>query len=517
MQTNSGSFSSNHARGGANPPSQQSGAPILQTNRNFDHLDYDENLYDFMKSQIPFYINSSNEHINTYILNESRGLEKQQVLNIYYNDTVGKREFVNELLMSTILMKQWGQGDNCKDLENTNELSAIIIDIQGQFSCYKFIEKLREYYDSRKLYDTVETFNENGRELSERELNDKQIANKFEFVKQVMQNLYIFSCFDAVEFNLTVRSLASFLKKQKNIGLIVVDGIHFIESVEYYSTRDKSYASESANQDPKDTSGLKLKKGKANNVLNMSNFDIPTGDDFLGVSGQSAAIQSGKTSNVSGSSNCNTIRHSFNLKRGAKSGSKLDYNQFDNKLIDRAIILLNEYQKIYQFAFVSCLAKPNLRKTSDMLEQVMTRGLLPEQAPKLIQKESDPNNQQEAAMRLNGYNMDIILEGQIQAAEINDNQLRESIKSLRQNEILILRGDRQNSLMPRSDPKKIHDGLLTQHLSCCILPQTKYSGNDRVVQEQVPYVKRYLGLYVLYKVDVNRYKISDDVIKSFYF
>lgn len=38
---------------------KQSAAPTLplQT-RNFDHLEYDENLYDFMKSQIPFYLTS---------------------------------------------------------------------------------------------------------------------------------------------------------------------------------------------------------------------------------------------------------------------------------------------------------------------------------------------------------------------------------------------------------------------------------------------------------------------------
>lgn len=180
--------------------------------------------------------------------------------------------------MSTILMKQWGAGDNCKDLDNANELSAILIDIQGQFSCYKFIEKLREYYDSHRLYETVETKNENGRELTEKEINDKQIANKFDFVKQVMSNLFIFQCFDAVEFNLTVRSLASFLKKQKNVGLIVVDGIHFIEAVEYYSSKDKSSsmggASESLNSsviDSRDATGMKMKKGKVNNVFAMAN------------------------------------------------------------------------------------------------------------------------------------------------------------------------------------------------------------------------------------------------------
>ena len=84
--------------------------------RNFDHLDYDENLYDFMKSQIPNYITSCNQHINSYILND-RGLEKNDVLNIYYNDAIGKREFINDLLLTTILPKQWGtNNDKQKEL-----------------------------------------------------------------------------------------------------------------------------------------------------------------------------------------------------------------------------------------------------------------------------------------------------------------------------------------------------------------------------------------------------------------
>jgi hypothetical protein len=41
------------------------------------------------------------------VLNEGRGLEKQDVLNIYFNDPVGKRELVHEILLSTVLPKQW--------------------------------------------------------------------------------------------------------------------------------------------------------------------------------------------------------------------------------------------------------------------------------------------------------------------------------------------------------------------------------------------------------------------------
>jgi len=49
-------------------------------------------------------------------------------------------------------------------------------------------------------------------------------------------------------------------------------------------------------------------------------------------------------------------------------GSKIDFNYFDSKLIERAIGLLSDYKKIYQFAVINCMAKPNLRKTADLLE-----------------------------------------------------------------------------------------------------------------------------------------------------
>ncbi len=105
----------------------------------------------------------------------------------------------------------------------------------------------------------------------------------------------------------------------------------------------------------------------------MANSDIPTGDDFLGVgvkNEEPSNALSGKSSSVFQVSNNSTtsIRHSFNLKRGAKSGSRLDYNYFDSKLIDRAMNLLSEYKKIYQFAVLNCLARPNLKKTSELLE-----------------------------------------------------------------------------------------------------------------------------------------------------
>lgn len=83
-----------------------------------------------------------------------------------------------------------------------------------------------------------------------------------------MSNLYIFQVFSAVEFNLTVRSLASFLKTHKNIGLVVVDGTHLIENVEMYSVKaSDKYSNNSSALGGKGTGG---KKASTNSVMTMA-------------------------------------------------------------------------------------------------------------------------------------------------------------------------------------------------------------------------------------------------------
>ena len=71
-------------------------------------MSYDENLYDFMKSLIPFSITTSNKSLNHYLLSGDSGLEKNEFINVYYNDTAGKRELVYELVLSATLPKEWG-------------------------------------------------------------------------------------------------------------------------------------------------------------------------------------------------------------------------------------------------------------------------------------------------------------------------------------------------------------------------------------------------------------------------
>ena len=93
----------------------------------------------------------------------------------------------------------------------------------------KFNEKVRHVYDKHNLWKTPGP-----------EPNERQITNdKHNFIKQVLSNLFVFTCMDAIEFNLAVRSLATFFRKNKNIGLVVIDGLHFIESQDFMSKFEK--------------------------------------------------------------------------------------------------------------------------------------------------------------------------------------------------------------------------------------------------------------------------------------
>lgn len=78
----------------------------ISTKRNLDHLQYDENLYDYMRFLIPFNITTQNKSVNKHLLSDY-GLEKNQFLNIHFNDSVGKFELINDLILSTILPKEW--------------------------------------------------------------------------------------------------------------------------------------------------------------------------------------------------------------------------------------------------------------------------------------------------------------------------------------------------------------------------------------------------------------------------
>lgn len=249
--------------------------------RNLDHLAYSENLYDFMKSLIPFAITTTNKSINNYLLNGDSGLEKNEFLNIYYNDSIGKRELVQELILSTCLPKEWGNADEPKVIDEGQELGTILIDIQGSFSVYKFVQKLRAFYEKHDLIEGSKP--EGGWESAEA----KQKAtsdDKHAFIRTVLGNLYIFNCMDAAEFNLTVRSLANFLKTHKSIGMVIIDGLHFIENIEYLSQQERR----AMNEERKKVESGALAGGPNASIMALAEEmgdDIPSIDDFFGDDG----------------------------------------------------------------------------------------------------------------------------------------------------------------------------------------------------------------------------------------
>lgn len=75
-----------------------------------------------------------------------------------------------------------------------------------------------------------------------------------------------------------------------------------------------------------------------------------------------------------------------------------------------------------------------------------------------------------ANSQLPGYGQ-VILEGQIQT---EDETLRDRIRALYQGEVMVLRGDKHNSLVQKGE--NLNESLMKQHLSCLILPHHNFSG-----------------------------------------
>ena len=80
--------------------------------------------------------------------------------------------------------------------------------------------RITKLYDERRLHKVL------GRAATAKQIKANQLA----FVRTVLSNLFVIPCMDAIEFNLTVRSLNQFFRCNKSIGLVVIDGLHFIEN-----------------------------------------------------------------------------------------------------------------------------------------------------------------------------------------------------------------------------------------------------------------------------------------------
>lgn len=80
--------------------------------------------------------------------------------------------------------------------------------------------RITKLYDERQLNKVL------GRGATAKQIKANQVA----FVRTVLSNLFVLPCMDAIEFNLAVRSLNQFFRCNKSIGLVVIDGMHFIEN-----------------------------------------------------------------------------------------------------------------------------------------------------------------------------------------------------------------------------------------------------------------------------------------------
>lgn len=96
-----------------------------------------------------------------------------------------------------------------------------------------------------------------------------------------------------------------------------------------------------------------------------------------------------------------------------------------------------------------------------------------------------------------GYGQTVV-EAQI---ETDDDQLRDRIRTLQPREVLILRGDRDNSLVP-SRGQDLNESLMKQHLSCMVVPHSQFP-----THVQSSYLCRYLAIYVLFKTTENLFTI----------
>ena len=116
-----------------------------------------------------------------------------------------------------------------KRIPEGQELQCVLLDVLGQFSARRFAEKVKNVYDRYRLHEV----------LGPRASDAKVKENKMNFVRMVLANLFVFPCMDAIEFNLVARSLGSFLRHKKSVGLLVIDGIHFIENSEILAAFEK--------------------------------------------------------------------------------------------------------------------------------------------------------------------------------------------------------------------------------------------------------------------------------------
>mmetsp|Transcript_31378 Transcript_31378/g.47989 ORF Transcript_31378/g.47989 Transcript_31378/m.47989 type:complete len:121 (+) Transcript_31378:228-590(+) len=107
---------------------------------------------------------------------------------------------------------------------------------------------------------------------------------------------------------------------------------------------------------------------------------IPSIDDFFG----DGPAKVKEAAEPQAASKTDQQKKSLLMPNRMKRTSALDPKAFDQKLVDRALSLLLDYQNIYQFSIVKCQARPFMKRSADLQEEVMAKGIHPDEVPEIL-------------------------------------------------------------------------------------------------------------------------------------
>lgn len=198
-----------------------------------------------------------------------------------------------------------------------------MIDIKGNFNLNKFIDKIRNFYDA--IYEKIvkEKGGLPGDDGEIKEPTEDDILNdKSEFINKCLENFYIFSVMDAEEFTTVSRSLPIFFKNNREIAMVVIDGMHYFEN---------------------NATGFDEGEDELmDNVPNANDFFLEAmGDDMAGN------------------------RKSIQMKKRLPSRNKLDPRIYEKRMVDVALNILKELQKSYKFSFIKMCASLYIKKGAE--------------------------------------------------------------------------------------------------------------------------------------------------------
>lgn len=74
----------------------------------------------------------------------------------------------------------------------------------------------------------------------------------------------------------------------------------------------------------------------------------------------------------------------------------------------------------------------------------------------------------------------------------HEQRLKDGVKSLGTNEVLILRGDRAESLVYKGE--NLNESFVKQHLTCLVMPHIGFPQ-----QKTSSYLQRYLAVFILFQ------------------